>query len=87
MYRTTTLCPIDKLMLITKNTVIKQFDEQQEISEFNVKSAYRSLRRIQKVYLIPASDMAAGRYKDRIIGDPMDGKFYATDLLLRICNR
>jgi len=40
-----------------------------------MQSAYRSLKRIQKVYAIPASEMVAGRYKDRIIGDPMDGKF------------
>jgi len=60
--------------VITKNTVINQFDEHKAVSEFNMQSAYRSLRRIQKVYAIPASDMAAGRYKDRTIGDPMDGK-------------
>jgi len=82
MFLTTTLYLIDKLMLFTKNTVIKQFDEEKAISEFNIQSAYRSLRRIQKVYSIPASDMAAGRYKDRTIGDPMDGKFYASDLVL-----
>ncbi|XP_016658719.1 prolyl 4-hydroxylase subunit alpha-2-like isoform X1 [Acyrthosiphon pisum] len=52
--------------------VINQFDEHKAVSEFNMQSAYRSLRRIQKVYAIPASDMAAGRYKDRTIGDPMD---------------
>jgi len=69
------LCSIDKLLLITKSIVIKQFDEQKSISEFNMQSVYRSLKRIQKVYAIPASEMATGRYKDRIIGDPMDGKF------------
>ncbi|KAL4148258.1 hypothetical protein QTP88_002538 [Uroleucon formosanum] len=52
--------------------VITQFDEQKAISEFNIQLAYRSLRRIQRVYMIPASDMAAGRYKDRTIGDTMD---------------
>jgi len=75
MHYSTTLCSIDKLLLITKIIVITQFDEQKSISEFNMQSAYRSLKRIQKVYAIPASEMAAGRYKDRIIGDPMDGKF------------
>ncbi|XP_025200855.1 prolyl 4-hydroxylase subunit alpha-3-like [Melanaphis sacchari] len=52
--------------------VFKQFDEHKAISELNIQSAYRSLRRIQKVYAIPASDMAAGKFKDRTIGDPMD---------------
>jgi len=31
------------------------------------------------VYAIPASEMAAGKYKDRIIGDPMNGKCYERD--------
>lgn len=76
------MCSIDKLLVITKNTVITQFDEQKAISEFNIQLAYRSLRRIQRVYMIPASDMAAGRYKDRTIGDTMDGRFYETNPLL-----
>lgn len=76
------MCPINKLLVITKNTVITEFDEQKAISEFNIQSAHRSLRRIQRVYMVPASDMAAGRYKDRTIGDPMDGRFYETDPLL-----
>lgn len=67
------LSTIKKIMSNKQSVeVFKQFKEYKAISELNIQSAYRSLRRIQKVYAIPASDMAVGKYKDRIIGDPMD---------------
>ncbi|CAH1713702.1 unnamed protein product [Aphis gossypii] len=67
------LSTIKKIMSNKQSVeVFKQFEEYKAISELNIQSAYRALRRIQKVYAIPASDMAVGKYKDRIIGDPMD---------------
>ncbi|KAE9544664.1 hypothetical protein AGLY_000206 [Aphis glycines] len=67
------LSTIKKIMSNKQSVeVFKQFEEHKAISELNIQSAYRALRRIQKVYAIPASDMAVGKYKDRIIGDPMD---------------
>lgn len=49
-------------------------DESKTISDSNILAACRSIRRLQKMYMIPASDMATGRYKGQTIGDQMDGK-------------
>ncbi|XP_026813539.1 prolyl 4-hydroxylase subunit alpha-2-like isoform X2 [Rhopalosiphum maidis] len=66
------LSEIKKLMSYKQSVeVFKRFDEH-NVNELNIQSAYRSLRRIQKVYAIPASEMAVGKYKDRTIGDPMN---------------
>lgn len=35
---------------------------------------HQAMRRLQKFYLISASEMAAGRRGSRHIGDPIDGK-------------
>jgi len=35
----------------------------------------QGLRRIQRFYDIPASEMAAGRFVDRVIGDEMNGNY------------
>lgn len=60
--------------IFNHTTALKNRYEKEDINELNLKAVYRSLRRLQKVYNIPASDMAAGKHKNRIIGDPLDGK-------------
>lgn len=57
-------------------TVLKTFDENKAVVESNIISAYQAIRRLQKVYAISAMDMAAGRYKKMIIGDPLDSKYF-----------
>lgn len=55
-------------------TVFKNIGEEKIVSELDLKLMCRTLRRLQRMYEIPASDMAEGRYKDRIIGDQINGK-------------
>ncbi|VVC31298.1 Hypothetical protein CINCED_3A015630 [Cinara cedri] len=42
------------------------------ITDNYINLVYQGIRRVQKFYAIPASDMAAGRRDDQIIGDPMN---------------
>lgn len=58
--------------------VLESVDGDKVVSEQNMHSVFLSLRRLQKVYAIPASDMAAGAYKNRTIGDPVDGNYNIT---------
>lgn len=60
-------------------TVLKTIVGHKAISEDQILNAYKSLRRLQRFYMISASDMAAGRHNKRNIGDQMDG-IYVTRL-------
>ncbi|XP_025196695.1 prolyl 4-hydroxylase subunit alpha-2-like isoform X2 [Melanaphis sacchari] len=51
---------------------LKEIDEHKDLSGNHVLLAHLALRRLQIFYAIPASDMSAGRFNDRIIGDRMD---------------
>lgn len=54
-------------------TVLKQIDEHKDLSEDQVLNAQGALRRLQKFYMITASDMARGSHNNRNVGDRMDG--------------
>lgn len=54
---------------------LKKIDENSDLSEDHIALSNMAIIRLQRFYGIPASDMAEGRYNDRIIGDPMNGKF------------
>jgi hypothetical protein len=44
--------------------------------------AHQAMRRLQKFYVIPTSDMSEGRFNNKIIGDKMDGKLYFSFLIV-----
>lgn len=44
--------------------------------------ASRSLSRLQSFYMIPASEMAGGRYENKTIGDPLNCKLSFMFLIL-----
>lgn len=49
-------------------------DEHKDLNDDDILWAYQGIRRLQRFYAIPASDMSAGKMDDKIIGDRMDGK-------------
>lgn len=65
---------------LTFQSALKNMDEH--LSDDHITLASLGLRRIQQFYGIPASDMAAGRYNDQIIGDEMNGKFKLFNIII-----
>ncbi|VVC31301.1 Hypothetical protein CINCED_3A004282 [Cinara cedri] len=51
---------------------LNKIDKDRDLSGDQVNLASQGLRRLQKFYEIPTIDMAAGKYKDRIIGSQLD---------------
>ncbi|XP_027852158.2 prolyl 4-hydroxylase subunit alpha-2-like [Aphis gossypii] len=51
---------------------LSEIDEHKDLSGNHILLAHRAIKRLQQFYVIPASDMSAGRFNDRIIGDRMD---------------
>ncbi|XP_022182993.1 prolyl 4-hydroxylase subunit alpha-2-like isoform X2 [Myzus persicae] len=51
---------------------LHHIDKHKDLSGDHVLWAHQALRRLQLFYAIPASDMAAGRINEKIIGDRMD---------------
>ncbi|XP_001945742.2 prolyl 4-hydroxylase subunit alpha-2 isoform X2 [Acyrthosiphon pisum] len=65
---------IDDLIKNKKSLeAFKDIDEHKDLSgEHIILLAHRALRRLQLFYAIPASDMSAGRFNEKVIGDRMD---------------
>jgi len=55
------------------NIALKDIDEYKDVSGDHILWAHRALRRLQLFYAISASDMSAGRFNGKVIGDQMDG--------------
>lgn len=53
--------------------VLKNIIGHYVISEDQILDSHFAIRRLQRFYMIPVSDMAEGRRNDRIVGDRMDG--------------
>lgn len=68
--------------IIIMGIVLKKVNENKEISGDQILYAYKAMRRLQKFYMIRASDMAEGRRNDRIVGDPMDGTYVIFEIYL-----
>lgn len=58
---------------IVMGIVLKTIDVRNDLSEDQILNVYKAMRRLQRFYMIPASDMAAGRHNNRNVGDQMDG--------------
>lgn len=54
-------------------TALNDIDENKDLSGDHILYAYQAVRRLQMFYELRASDVAAGKYNDRVIGDPLDG--------------
>lgn len=63
-------------------TALSKIDKHKSVDDNDVRLASRGLRRIQIFYKIPVSDLAAGKYKDRVVGDQMSGR---CQLLIFLC--
>lgn len=50
------------------------FHNEEIVDDDDIMLSFNGLRRLQFFYDIPASDMAAGIYKKRNIGDELNGR-------------
>lgn len=69
------------ILTLFNYSALKQIDEHKDLSEDNIILASQSLRRLQLFYMIPASEMAAGKFENKTIGDPMTCKLYLSYLI------
>ncbi|XP_026811721.1 prolyl 4-hydroxylase subunit alpha-2-like [Rhopalosiphum maidis] len=51
---------------------LREIDEHKDLSGNHILLVYQAMRRLQRFYAIPASDMSEGRFNNKIIGDKMD---------------
>lgn len=56
---------------------LTKIEKLKDLSGDQMNLASEGLRRLQRFYEIPTIDMAAGKYKDRIIGSQLDGKNFS----------
>lgn len=55
--------------------MLEKKKDQRDLGDSDITMACRAILKLQEFYKIPTSDMAAGIYNGRNIGDRMDGEF------------